>query len=76
MWNSSGRIPVIIEIHSFFINSLITDLKASGLCYRLYRTPSTPVGYADDLATCSTSKFKLDRAINIAPEMLLCVPLS
>ena len=48
-----------------FINSLITDLKASGLCCRLYRTPSTPVGYADDLAMCSTSIFKLDRAIDI-----------
>ena len=43
--------------YTVFINSLITELKVSGLCCKLYRTPSTPVGYADDLATCSTSKY-------------------
>ena len=28
-------------------------------------TPSTPVCYADDLASCSTSKHKLDQAIDV-----------
>ena len=51
--------------YTVFINSLINDLKHSGLCCKIYMTLSTPVGYADDLATCSTSKFKLDKAINV-----------
>ena len=51
--------------YTVFINSLITELKISGLCCKLYRTPSTPVGYADDLATCSISKYNLDKAIDI-----------
>ena len=51
--------------YTVFINSLILELKSSGLCCKLYRTPSTPVGYADDLATCSTSMYNLDRAIDI-----------
>ena len=51
--------------YTVFINSLLNELKCSGLCCKLYRTPSTPVGYADDLATCSTSKYNLDKAINV-----------
>ena len=51
--------------YTVFINSLIQELKISGFCCKLYKTPSTPVGYADDLATCSTSKHNLDRAIDI-----------
>ena len=51
--------------YTVFINSLILELKSSGLCCKLYRTSSTPVGYADDLATCSTSMYNLDRAIDI-----------
>ena len=51
--------------YTVFINSLINDLKHSGLCCKIYMIPSTPVGYADDLATCSTSKYKLDRAIDV-----------
>ena len=42
----------------------INDLRSSGLCCRIYRTPSAPVGYADDLATYSTSTYNLDKAIN------------
>ena len=51
--------------YTVFINSLLNELKCSGLCCKLYRTTSTPVGYADDLATCSTSKYNLDKAINV-----------
>ena len=51
--------------YTVFINSLLNELKCSGLCCKLYRTPSTPMGYADDLATCSTSKYNLDKAINV-----------
>ena len=59
--NTSGR----ISVYTVFINSLINDLKHSGLCCKIYMIPSMPVGYADDLATCSTSKYKLEQAIDV-----------
>ena len=51
--------------YAIFINSLLVDLKRSGLCCKLYQTPSTPLGYADDVATCCLSKNKLDSAMDI-----------
>ena len=50
--------------YTFFINSLTLKLKSSGLRCKKYRMPSTPVGYADNLAMCSTSKYNLDKAID------------
>ena len=51
--------------YTIFINSLLTELKESGLCCKIYRTPSTPLGYADDLAAYCTSKQKLDSSKGI-----------
>ena len=51
--------------YTVFINSLLTTLKNSDICARIYRTPSTPLGYADDVATCCLSKPKLDKAMDI-----------
>ena len=52
--------------YTVFINSLILKLKSSELCCKVYMTPSRLVGYADDLATCNNSKYKLDKAIDMA----------
>ena len=46
--------------YTVFINSLLVSLRDSGLCAKIYATPSTPLGYADDLAACCLSKRKTD----------------
>ena len=46
--------------YTVFINSLPVSLRDSGLCAKIYNTPSTPLGYADDLAACCLSKRKTD----------------
>ena len=46
-----------------FINSLLEELEASKLCSVIFNIKSSPVGYADDMATCSTSKNKLDKVM-------------
>ena len=51
--------------YAVFINSLLVDLKNANICAKIYMVPSTPLGYADDVATCCLSKFKLDRAMDI-----------
>ena len=51
--------------YTMFVNSLIIQLKESGLCCTTYRVRSTPMRYGDDLATGSTSKYALDKAMNI-----------
>ena len=51
--------------YTAFINSLIIELEESGLCSVIYDIKSSPVGYADDMATCSTSKNKLDKVMGI-----------
>ena len=48
-----------------FINSLLIDLKNARICCKIYITPSTPLGYANDIATCCPTKRKLDKAMNI-----------
>ena len=48
-----------------FINSLITTLESSKLCCCINKIPSTPVGYADDIATACISKLRTDRALKI-----------
>ena len=50
--------------YTAFINSLIVALQRSGFCC-IRRIPSTPVGYADDLATCSMTERKLEWALGI-----------
>ena len=51
-----------------FINSLITSLEESGLCCALYGLCVSPLGYADDIASASTSKNKTDQVLNLVYE--------
>ena len=51
--------------YTVFINLLLVTLKEADISCKIYRTPSTPLGYADDIATCCVSKFKLDKAMDI-----------
>ena len=51
--------------YTVFINSLLNDLKESNMCCKIYKTPSTPVGYADDLAAACKSKMKMDHVMEI-----------
>ena len=46
--------------YTAYIDSLITTLEQSNLCCDIYRIKSSPVGYADDMAACTTSKRKMD----------------
>ena len=48
-----------------FINSLITCLEDSGLCSAIHGINVSPLGYADDVASASTSKIKTDQVLNI-----------
>ena len=54
--------------YTVFINTLLTRLRDSNLCAKIYMTPSTPQGYADDLAACSLTKRKLDAIMDIVYE--------
>ena len=51
--------------YTVFINSLIVNLKNSGNCCSIYRTPSTIVGYADDLAACTCAKKSMDNVLQL-----------
>ena len=48
-----------------FINSLIVELKTSRLCCSIGRVQTTPLGYADDLATCTLSGNNMHNVLNI-----------
>ena len=43
-----------------FINDLLAQLEQSQLCCCIHGIPSSPGGYAEDLATATTSKIKTD----------------
>ena len=43
-----------------FINDLLCELEQSKLCCTIGVIPTTPVGYADDVATANTSTLKTD----------------
>ena len=51
--------------YTAFINSLIVTLETSGLCSTIYRVPSSPVGYADDVAACTKSKRKMNQVMDV-----------
>ena len=51
--------------YTAFINSLLTTVQNSGICCKIYRTPSAPVGYADDLAACCRQQRDLKRVMQI-----------
>ena len=49
--------------YTAFINSLIVTLENSNLCSTIYRIKASPVGYADDLATSTISKNRMDQVM-------------
>ena len=49
-----------------FTSPLLEEIRDSGLCCTIYRTPSAPVGYADDMAAACPSKHNVDMVINMA----------
>ena len=57
--------PALIK-YVAFTNSLLVEIRDSGLCCQIYKTPSVPVGYAYDMAAACPSKYKLDRVIDKA----------
>ena len=48
-----------------FINSLLESLDESGLCLSLHGMKVSPLGYADDIASASTSKQNVDQVLKI-----------
>ena len=54
--------------YTAFIDPLIRSLEASGLGCQVVGIPTSPVGYADDMAACSLSKQKLDRSLELVTE--------
>ena len=54
--------------YTAFIYPLLRKLEESNTGCHIVGIPSTPIGYADDMATCSISKPKLDRARCIVSE--------
>ena len=51
--------------YTIFINSLLINLRNEGICCKIFATPSTPLGYANEIATACITKSKLDRAMEI-----------
>ena len=51
--------------YTAFINSLLTELEDSKLCCSIERVKLSPLGYVDDVASASTSKYKLDNVMNL-----------
>ena len=76
--NTSRWYPMMCGIHQggflsltkyvAFINELIVDLEESQLCCRISGIPTSPVGYADDLATATLSKRKTDKLHDLVYE--------
>ena len=48
-----------------FIDSLLVELEASDLCCSISGLSTSPLGYADDMTTASTSKIRADGAIDL-----------
>ena len=46
-----------------FIDALLNTLEQSKLCCTIMKIPSTPVGYADDVATACISKLRTDKVL-------------
>ena len=51
--HQGGYLSLIL--YTAFINSLISELEASNLCCVIYGIGVSPLGYADDIATASTT---------------------
>ena len=61
--HQGGYLSLIL--YTAFINSLIVELEASRLCCVIHGISVSPLGYADDIATASTSKFRTDQTLRI-----------
>ena len=51
--------------YTAFINALLVSLETSGLCCSIMGIPSSPGGYADDIATACLSKTRSDKVHDI-----------
>ena len=51
--------------YTVFIDSLLRDLTTNGMCCTIYRIPTSPVGYADDLAACTLNKNRMDNVMKV-----------
>ena len=49
--------------YTVFIDSLLRELEESSLCCSIYRIPTSPVGYADDLAASTVNKYRMDNVM-------------
>ena len=54
--------------YTVFIDAMITELEMSGLCCTVQGIPSTPPGYADDVATACLSKHKIDKVLGLVDQ--------
>ena len=52
--------------YTAFIDSLIRKLEDSGACAKINGINISPLGYADDIASASISKRKVDRVLELA----------
>ena len=62
---SCGIYQGFFVIDITFINDLLVELEASDLCCTIAQIPSSPAGYADGLATATTSKLRTDKVHSI-----------
>ena len=51
--------------YTIFIDSLLVKLKRENICCKIINTPSTPLGYTDDVATACLAKPRIDWAMEI-----------
>ena len=67
MWGPSGGYLSLTK-YICYINSLLVELENSRLCCSILHIPSSPAGYADDLAGATVSKERTDRVHSIVSE--------
>ena len=59
------NIVYLLTKYVAFINTLLNTLEESKLCCTISKIPSSPVGYADDVATACISKLRTDKVLQI-----------
>ena len=60
-----GRGYLSLMKYIAFIDSLLVTLENSNFCIAIYRVNVSPLGYADDVASASTSKAQTDQVLKI-----------
>ena len=48
-----------------FVNNLLVELKEARICCTIHKIPSSPLGYADDIAAASILRIKVDQVLDI-----------